>query len=114
MRKIVLAFMNNKNLFILMMCVCVFLCSCSHSVGDDEQVKKEPSDVINAVLDSLAIYKTQTDKSVMLTNLIHYQSGKYVLDLSLDEAKKLGVTEMMYNQVLEHVSQLNNCNLERK
>ena len=40
------------------------------------------------VLDSLAIYKIQTDKSMMLNNLIRYQSGKYLLGLSLDDAKK--------------------------
>lgn len=51
---------------------------------------------------------------MMLNNLIRYQSGKYLLDLSLDDAKKIGISEMMYNQVLEHVEQLNNSNLKLK
>ena len=76
-------------------------------------MKSEPTESQNVVLDSLAIYKIQTDKSVMLNNLIRYQSDKYILDLSLDDAKMLGITELMYNQVLEHVNQLNN-NLKTK
>lgn len=71
-------------------------------------MKSEPAESHYVVLDSLAIYKIQTDKSMMLNNLIRYQSGKYLLDLSLDDAKKkIGISEMMYNQVLEHVEQLN-------
>jgi len=78
-------------------------------------MKSEPAESHYVVLDSLAIYKIQTDKSMMLNNLIRYQSGKYLLDLSLDDAKKKkGISEMMYNQVLEHVEQLNNSNLKLK
>lgn len=78
-------------------------------------MKSEPAESHYVVLDSLAIYKIQTDKSMMLNNLIRYQSGKYLLDLSLDDAKKkIGISEMMYNQVLEHVEQLNNSNLKLK
>lgn len=51
-------------------------------------MKSEPAESHYVVLDSLAIYKIQTDKSMMLNNLIRYQSGKYLLDLSLDDAKK--------------------------
>lgn len=65
-------------------------------------MKSEPAESHYVVLDSLAIYKIQTDKSMMLNNLIRYQSGKYLLDLSLDDAKKkIGISEMMYNQVLD-------------
>ena len=102
----------NKN--IMMICVISFLCSCNDTLWGDEQVKSEPSESLNVVLDSLAIYKAQTDKSVMLNNLIRFQSGNYVLDLSIDDARKLGISEMMYNQVSEHVEQLNNSNLKTK
>lgn len=103
----------NKNIFILIVCVISSLCSCTDTIWGDEPVKSEPTESQNVVLDNLAIYKIQTDKSVMLNNLILYQSGKYILDLSLDDAKMLGITELMYNQVLEHVNQLNN-NLKTK
>lgn len=102
----------NRNIFILMMCLISFLSSCNDDTYNNEQIGNEPSETFNAVLDSLAIYKIQTDKSMILNNLIHYQSGKYVLDLSIGDAQELGITEMMYNQVLEHVNQLNNSNLK--
>lgn len=60
------------------------------------------------------VYKIQTDKSVMLNNLIRYQSGKYSLDLSEEDAEKIGISKLMYNQVLEHINQLNNSNLITK
>ena len=88
--------------------------SCTDTICGDETMKSEPAESHYVVLDSLAIYKIQTDKSMMLNNLIRYQSGKYLLDLSLDDAKKIGISEMMYNQVLEHVEQLNNSNLKLK
>lgn len=104
----------NRNIFILMMCLISFLSSCNDDIYNNEKVGNKPSETFNVVLDSLAIYKIQTDKNVILNNLIHYQSGKYVLDLSIDDAKKLGIDEMMYNQVHEHVNQLNNSNLKTK
>lgn len=63
-------------------------CSCTDTICGDETMKSEPAESHYVVLDSLAIYKIQTDKSMMLNNLIRYQSGKYLLDLSLDDAKK--------------------------
>ena len=62
--------------------------SCTDTICGDETMKSEPAESHYVVLDSLAIYKIQTDKSMMLNNLIRYQSGKYLLDLSLDDAKK--------------------------
>ncbi len=50
----------------------------------------------------------------MLNNLIRYQSGKYSLDLSEEDAEKIGISKLMYNQVLEHINQLNNSNLITK
>ena len=104
----------SKNMFILTVCAISFICSCTDTICGDETMKSEPIESHYVVLDSLAIYKIQTDKSMMLNNLIRYQSGKYLLDLSLDDAKKIRISEMMYNQVLEHVEQLNNSNLKLK
>ena len=98
----------SKNMFILTVCAISFICSCTDTICGDETMKSEPIESHYVVLDSLAIYKIQTDKSMMLNNLIRYQSGK------LDDAKKIGISEMMYNQVLEHVEQLNNSNLKLK
>lgn len=77
----------SKNMFILTVCIS-FICSCTDTICGDETMKSEPAESHYVVLDSLAIYKIQTDKSMMLNNLIRYQSGKYLLDLSLDDAKK--------------------------
>lgn len=78
----------SKNMFILTVCAISFICSCTDTICGDETMKSEPTGSHYVVLDSLAIYKIQTDKSMMLNNLIRYQSGKYLLDLSLDDAKK--------------------------
>lgn len=78
----------SKNMFILTVCAISFICSCTDTICGDETMKSEPTESHYVVLDSLAIYKIQTDKSMMLNNLIRYQSGKYLLDLSFNTALK--------------------------
>lgn len=59
-------------------------------------------------IDSLEIYKNQTDQSVMLSNLIRYQDGKYVLDLSEKDAEALGIDMELYHEFLKRVDNINN------
>lgn len=103
-----------KNVLILIVFGLPILFACKDDTFINEQIENSQSNISKVVLDSMDVYKIQTDKSVMLNNLIRYQSGKYSLDLSEEDAEKIGISKLMYNQVLEHINQLNNSNLITK
>lgn len=100
-----------KNVFILIIGLSI-LFACKDDTFVNEQIGNDPPNISKTVLDSMDIYKVQTDKSVMLNNLIRYQTGKYSLDLSKEDAEKIGISNFMYDQVIEHINQLNNSNLK--
>jgi len=103
-----------KSVFILMVLGLSMLLACKDDTLVNEQMENGLTDISKTVLDSMDIYKIQTDKSVMINNLIRFQSGKYVLDLSEQDAEKIGINKLMYNQVIEHINQLNNSNFKTK
>lgn len=74
---------------------------------DDTLVEDSLPNISETVLDSMDIYRIQTDKSVMINHLIRFQSGRYSLDLSKEDAERIGISTLMYNQVLEHINLLN-------
>lgn len=74
---------------------------------DDTSIEDGLPNISETVLDSMDIYRIQTDKSVMINHLIRFQSGRYSLDLSKEDAEKIGISTLMYNQVIEHVNLLN-------
>lgn len=102
-----------KNVFILIVGLQI-LFACKDDTFINEHRKNNPPNISKTVLDSMDIYRIQTNKSVMINNLIRFQSGKYSLDLSEEDAEKIGISKLMYDQVLEHVNQLNNSNLITK
>ena len=102
-----------KNVFILIVWWQI-LFACKDDTFINEQIGNNPPNISKTVLDSMDIYRIQTNKSVMINNLIRFQSGKYSLDLSEEDAEKIGISKLMYDQVLEHVNQLNNSNLITK
>lgn len=87
----------------------LFLPSChvesTLTAEDPESVEAE-----NIVFDNETKYINQTDKNIILGNMIIYQSGKYVLDLSREDALSIGIEESLYDSFLERVEQLNNTN----
>ena len=103
-----------KNIFLLLVLVLPTLFACHDDHFKNEQVEKDQSEISKIVLDDIAIYKIQTDKSLMINNMIRFQSGKFSLDLSKEDAEKIGISKSMYNQVIEHINQLNNSNLKKK
>ena len=103
-----------KNVIILIVFGLPILFACKDDTFINEQIENSQPNTSKVILDSRDVYKIQTDKSVMLNNLIRYQSGKYSLDLSEEDAEKIGISKLMYNQVLEHINQLNNSNLITK
>ncbi len=103
-----------KNVIILIVFGLPILFACKDDTFINEQIENSQPNTSKVILDSMDVYKIQTDKSVMLNNLIRYQSGKYSLDLSEEDAEKIGISKLMYNQVLEHINQLNNSNLITK
>lgn len=92
----------------------ILFAACKDDIFINEQIGDDLPNISETVLDSIDIYKIQTDKSVMINNLIRFQSGRFLLDLSEEDAEKIGVSMLMYNQVLEHINQLNNSNLTTK
>ena len=62
----------SKNMFILTVCAISFICSCTDTICGDETMKSEPTESHYVVLDSLAIYKIQTDKSMIVIIAYYY------------------------------------------
>lgn len=103
-----------KNLSLLIVLGLSTLFACQNDNLVNEQVGTDRSEVFNTVLDSMDIYNIQTDKSLMVNHLIRFQSGKFLLDLSEEDAEKIGISKSIYNQVIEHINQINNSNLKIK
>ena len=66
-------------------------------------------------LDSNDIYYSQTDKNRMLNSMIRYDytKKKYVLDISEQDARSIGVTTQMYKDAIKRVEEMNKVNFER-
>lgn len=104
-----------RNVFLLMVLgLSILFAACKDDIFVSKQIESGLPNMSKTVLDSMDIYKIQTDKSVMINHLIRFQSGKYSLDLSKEDAEKIGVSVLMYNQITEHINQLNNSNLITK
>lgn len=58
--------------------------------------------------DSLAIkYMMQSNSELMISDRIIYKNSAYVLDLSLEEAKQLSISDEMYQKYVEIVYHMN-------
>ena len=58
--------------------------------------------------DSLAIkYMMQSNSELMISDRIIYKNSAYVLDLSLEEAKQLSISDDMYQKYVEIVYHMN-------
>ncbi len=63
--------------------------------------------------DSLNIkYMMQTNSDLIISDRIIYKNSIYVLDLSLEEAKQLSISDKMYQKYVEIVSNMNKDNKE--
>ena len=65
-------------------------------------------------MDSLLIYQKQINHGEMLNNLIRSGNGMFYLDLSVDDAEKLGISLSEYDNILKQIEQLNNINYKIK
>lgn len=64
--------------------------------------------------DSLTIkYMMQSNSELMISDRIIYKNSAYVLDLSLEEANQLSISDEMYQKYVEIVSNMNKENKER-
>ena len=73
------------------------------------------TNVKSAELDDEAVYRFQTDKNQMLNSMIRYDytKKKYVLDISEQDARSIGVTTQMYKDAIKRVEEMNKVNFER-
>ena len=94
------------------------LCAVSCKEETELQVPNPPpphTNVKSAELDDEAVYRFQTDKNQMLNSLIRYDytKKKYVLDISEQDARSIGVTTQMYKDAIKRVEEMNKVNFER-
>lgn len=68
----------------------------------------ESEDITDVRMDSLLIYQKQINHGEMLNNLIRSGNGKFYLDLSVDDADKLGISLSEYDNIIKQIEQLNN------
>lgn len=98
----------------LLFIMSIALCS---SCQDQDLVYDSPmnsEDIIDVHMDSLLIYQKQINHGEMLNNLIRSGNGKFYLDLSVDDAEKLGISLSEYDNILKQIEQLNNINYKIK
>ena len=94
------------------------LCTVSCKEETELQVPNPPpphTNVKSAELDNEAVYRFQTDKNQMLNSMIRYDytKKKYVLDISEQDARSIGVTTQMYKDAIKRVEEMNKVNFER-
>ena len=94
------------------------LCTVSCKEETELQVPNPPpphTNVKSAELDNEAVYRFQTDKNQMLNSMIRYDytKKKYVLDISEQDARSIGITTQMYKDAIKRVEEMNKVNFER-
>ncbi|OFQ14489.1 hypothetical protein HMPREF2955_12900 [Prevotella sp. HMSC073D09] len=94
------------------------LCAVSCKEETELQVPNPPpphTNVKSAELDDEAVYRFQTDKNQMLNSMIRYDytKKKYVLDISEQDARSIGITTQMYKDAIKRVEEMNKVNFER-
>ena len=94
------------------------LCAVSCKEESELQVSKPPlphTNINSTEFDSEAVYRFQTDKYQMLNSMIRYDytKKKYVLDISEQDARSIGVTTQMYKDAIKRVEEMNKVNIER-
>ncbi|EFC69991.1 hypothetical protein [Prevotella sp. oral taxon 317] len=94
------------------------LCAVSCKEETELQVPNPPPPHTNAKsaeLDDEAVYRFQTDKNQMLNSMIRYDytKKKYVLDISEQDARSIGITTQMYKDAIKRVEEMNKVNFER-
>ena len=99
--------MKTKLITILALSLCLFT-ACSDDIVPRQQTQNQNTSQADASkIDSVAIYKSQTSKATILTNMVRNQSGKYVLDLTEGDAETLGISSEQFRVMKQQVEQLN-------
>lgn len=101
-----------KKMFYLSVLLLTAACQNEEMVLDNENLVND--DVIVTSNDSLGIYLQQTDKGKMISNSVCYRNGKFVLDLSLEDAISIGIDRSMYEIQIEQIENINKSNLKLK
>lgn len=96
--------------------VLAFLCIVSVSCTDDYKKKTESNfDELPAAVDIglEALHSYQMDKNMMVSSMIVHdkRSGKFILDLSLNDAKSLGISKETYDEALKLTNKMNELNI---
>lgn len=101
-----------KQLFVTL----AFLCIISSSCTDDYKEKIDSNLDDNPTIvdpDLEALHSFQTDKNRMISSMIiqDLNSGKIILDLSLNDAGSLGISKEAYEEAQKLTDKMNELNI---
>ncbi|MBR8704068.1 hypothetical protein [Porphyromonas levii] len=105
--------MNVRNvLSVLLIVVFLGLFSCSpqeHLKVDSSENESEFTTDKPSREELLFLYQKNTDNA--LIELVRYSESEkeFILDLSIEDAKSIGITDEEYNNILKIVEKLNKC-----
>ena len=71
----------------------------------DSKAGEYSEDITDVHMDSLLIYQKQISHGEMLNNLIRSGNGKFYLDLSVEDAEKLGISLSVYENSLKQIEE---------
>lgn len=95
--------------------VALVVLSCNDEISPQQQGGIDfPGGGESITLNNEDIYRIQTDKNVMINSLIRYDSvnKKYVLDISTQDADRIGITSEMYENAQKRVEKMNEIGKE--
>jgi len=104
-----------KNLYLLLTTIVVTSCAINNPLDTYSEQEQESnmhrtrSMDTSMQLDSLrALSMLQSNKNIILFNSLCLKDGKYVLGLSLESARELGISEELYVDFISSIDDLNN------
>lgn len=101
-----------KHLFVTLAFLCIISSSCTDDYKEkiDSNLDETPTEV---EIDLEALHSYQTDKNIMISSMIiqDLNSGKFILDLSLNDAESLGISKEAYEEAQKLTDKMNELNI---
>lgn len=101
-----------KQLFVTLAFLCIISSSCTDDYKEkiDSNIGDNPTTVDP---DLEALHSFQTDKNIMISSMIiqDLNSGKFILDLSLNDAESLGISKEAYEEAQNLVDKMNESDI---
>lgn len=101
-----------KQLFATLASLCIISSSCTDDYK--EKIGSNLDENPTAVdIDLEALHSYQTDKNIMISSMIiqDLNSGKFILDLSFNDAESLGISKEAYEEAQKLTDKMNESNI---